>query len=103
MNYFLYNYPSRALRFPAMSENELSTAQVAARMKVSVHTVRWWCRNGLLPNAYEAQESRGAVWKIPEGALTDFQPPKKTGRPRTAKPEASQGTEKKPRKRAKKR
>ncbi len=70
-----------------MSMNELSTSQVAERMKVSVHTVRWWCRHGLLPNAREVNESRGSVWKIPESDLKGFEPPKKTGRP--PKPKAS--------------
>jgi hypothetical protein len=50
-------------------------------MSVSVHAVRFWIKRGLLPNAYEVEESRGTVWRIPEGDLKGFAPPKKTGRP----------------------
>jgi hypothetical protein len=56
-------------------------------MNVSVHSVRFWIKRGLLPNAYEMEESRGNVWMIPEGDLRGFEPPKKTGRPPKAKPE----------------
>ena len=65
-----------------MSKPDLTTAQAAERMKVSTHAVRFWIKRGLLPNAYELEESRGAVWRIPVTDLDDFEPPKKTGRPR---------------------
>lgn len=96
VNYSLYTEHPRALIFPPMSE--LSTNEVAERMNVSVHTVRWWCRNGLLPNAREVSESRGSVWKIPASDLVDFTPPKKTGRPPNAKasPAKANGATKKP-------
>lgn len=89
-----------------MSKSDLTTSQVADRMGVSVHAVRFWIKRGLLPNAYEVKESRGSVWMIPESDLKGFEPPKKTGRP--PKPKAS-GTDgkvnvkpsKKPRKRTK--
>lgn len=64
---------------------ELSTAQVAERFSVTPANVRLWCKRGLFPNAREVQESRGSVWKIPESDLKNFEPPKKTGRPRKAK------------------
>ncbi len=64
-----------------MSKSDLTTSQVAERMSVSVHAVRFWIKRGLLPNAYEVEESRGSVWMIPEGDLKGFAPPKKTGRP----------------------
>jgi hypothetical protein len=82
---FLYSGCSRALVFPAMSGTELSTTQAAKKMGVSVHTIRLWCRRGLLPHAREVQESRGSVWVIPERDLEGFEPPKKTGRPPTKK------------------
>jgi hypothetical protein len=68
-----------------MSKDELTTAQAAVRMGVSVHAVRFWIKRGLLPNAYEREESRGAVWVIPAKDLEGFTPPKKTGRPPKAK------------------
>jgi hypothetical protein len=68
-----------------MNGQELTTAQVAERLGVSVVTVRLWCRRGLFPNAYEQQTPRGAVWMIPESDLKGFEPPKKTGRPPKAK------------------
>jgi predicted ArsR family transcriptional regulator len=71
-----------------MSKVDLSTSQVAERMGVSVHAVRFWIKRGLLPNAYEVQESRGSVWMIPESDLTGFEPPKKTGRPPKTSPAA---------------
>jgi hypothetical protein len=60
-------------------------------MNVSVHSVRFWIKRGLLPNAYEMEESRGNVWMIPEGDLRGFEPPKKTGRPPKPKPGQSNG------------
>jgi 1,2-phenylacetyl-CoA epoxidase PaaB subunit len=67
-----------------MSAKDLSTSQVAERFNVTAANVRLWCQRGLLPNAYVRKESRGDVWMIPEGDLTTFEPPKKTGRPRKA-------------------
>jgi predicted ArsR family transcriptional regulator len=64
-----------------MNKSDLTTSQIAERMNVSVHAVRFWIKRGLLRGAYEVQESRGSVWMIPEGALKGFEPPKKTGRP----------------------
>jgi hypothetical protein len=72
-----------------MSKRDLTTAQVAERMSVSVHAVRFWIKRGLLPNAYEVAESRGPVWRIPESDLKGFEPPKKTGRPPKATAPAS--------------
>ncbi len=70
---------------------DLSTGQVAERFNVTPANVRLWCRRGLLPNAYELEESRGNVWMIPEEDVRGFEPPKKTGRPPKAKPAQSNG------------
>ncbi len=94
MNYFLYFPCTHGLVFPLMSKSDLTTSQVAERMNVSVHSVRFWIKRGLLPNAYEMEESRGNVWMIPEGDLRGFEPPKKTGRPPKAKPAQSSGKKK---------
>jgi hypothetical protein len=83
-----------------MSKTDLTTGQVAERMGVSVHAVRFWIKRGLLPHAYERPESRGAVWMIPESDLEGFAPPKKTGRP--PKPKGSGSGEKITVKRARK-
>ena len=77
-----------------MSKLDLTTAQVAQRMNVTVHTVRFWIKRGLLPHAYEKEESRGSVWMIPERDLEGFQPPKKTGRPPKPKDERGNGSKK---------
>ena len=69
------------LVFLTMSKPDLTTSQVAERLNVSVHAVRFWIKRGLLPNAYAKEETRGSVWMIPEGDLKGFEPPKKTGRP----------------------
>ncbi|HEY0322677.1 MAG TPA: helix-turn-helix domain-containing protein [Pyrinomonadaceae bacterium] len=100
MNCFLYTQYYRTLIFLLMSTDELSTAEVARRMNVSVHTVRWWCRHGLLPNAREVSESRGSVWKIPASDLKRFEPPKKTGRPPKPKDEDDPKARKKAREKA---
>lgn len=80
--------------------SDLTTKQVAERLKVTRHTVGVWCRRGLLPGAYEQDAGRGNVWLIPAKALEGFTPPKPTGRP-PLKPKAkSNGAA--PQKRAKK-
>lgn len=63
-----------------MSKGDLTTAEVAERLKVSVITVRQWCRRGLFPKAYEHDTPRGAVWMIPARDLLNFNAPK-PGRP----------------------
>ena len=60
---------------------DLTTKQVAERLKVTRHTVGVWCRRGLLRGAYEHDAGRGNVWLIPAKALEGFTPPKPTGRP----------------------
>ena len=67
-----------------MSE-DLSTAKVAELFNVTPSNVRLWIKRGLLPNAYEREESRGAVWMIPAKDLEGFEPPKRTGRPPKSK------------------
>lgn len=70
---------------PAMAD--LTTKEVAVRYGVLDATVRLWRRRGLFPNAYEEQTPRGPVWKIPDGDLEGFQPPKRPGRPRKHQPQ----------------
>lgn len=60
---------------------DLTTTQVADRLKVTRQTVGGWCRLGLLQGAYEEDTGRGNVWRIPPTALEGFVPPKPTGRP----------------------
>lgn len=60
---------------------DLTTKEVAARYDVEPPAVRQWCRRGLFPDAYEEEQERGTVWKIPERNLKGFEKPKKTGRP----------------------
>lgn len=74
-----------------MSVNELSTTQVAERMSVTRQQVGVWCRRKLFPNAREMHTARGLIWMIPEGDLSGFEPPKRTGRPPKAKPEHTNG------------
>lgn len=62
----------------------LTSAQVAERFGVEPRTVLNWCKAGLFPNALQGPRTgRGAIWLIPEGDLTDFEPPK-VGRPPAA-------------------
>jgi hypothetical protein len=60
---------------------DLTTTKVGERFGVSRQTVGRWCRDGLLPGAYEEDTGRGSVWLIPPAALDGFVPPKPTGRP----------------------
>jgi len=76
--------------FPAMSE-ELTTADVAERLKRPERTVRLWCKQGLLVGARAVNTPRGDYWTIPASALTNFEPPA-LGRP--AKPKPSPAPEK---------
>jgi hypothetical protein len=61
---------------------DLTTNEVAAALKVSPVTARLWCRRGLFPNAYEERTPRGSVWRVPRSDLPSFVKPKPTGRPR---------------------
>jgi hypothetical protein len=63
-----------------MAETELTAAQVAKRLGVSGASVRSWCQQGLLPNAYMHETPLGALWMIPEKDVKKFQAPK-MGRP----------------------
>ncbi|MET0624142.1 MAG: helix-turn-helix domain-containing protein [Pyrinomonadaceae bacterium] len=68
---------------------DLTTKEVAIRFGLKDAAVRQWCRKGLLPNAYEEQTPRGALWRIPEADLMGFTPPRKTGRPPKVRKEAA--------------
>jgi hypothetical protein len=65
-----------------MGKKDLTTSEVATRLKVSPITVRVWCRRGLFPNAYEQEThmARGSYWLIPETDLEGFEQPT-MGRP----------------------
>ena len=63
-----------------MSERKLTPTEVAERLKVSVITVRLWCRRGLFPHAKSIETPRGSYWEIPEGDVKDFNQPS-MGRP----------------------
>ena len=75
----------------AMSE-ELTTADVAERLKRPERTVRLWCKQGLLAGARAVTTPRGDYWMIPATALKDFAPPTLGRRPRP--PKSSPGTKK---------
>jgi hypothetical protein len=68
-----------------MSE-DLTTADVAARLDRPERTVRLWCKQGRLPGARPVTTPRGDYWLIPAAALTDFQAPER-GRPAKPKPD----------------
>ncbi len=70
-----------------MSEDELTTSQIARELSVTSATARLWCRRGLFPNARAMDTARGVIWMVPRGDLKGFEPPKPTGRP--PKPKAS--------------
>jgi Helix-turn-helix domain len=67
-----------------MSE-DLTTADVAARLDRPERTVRLWCKQGRFAGARSVTTPRGDYWLIPTAALKDFQAPER-GRP--AKPKA---------------
>jgi hypothetical protein len=81
-----------------MAGQDLTTTQVAERLKVANVTVRLWCRQGRFPNAHAVDTPRGSLWYIPERDIDSFTQPQ-PGRPPKAKPEdaptsATNGTRK---------
>ncbi|MCP9496813.1 MAG: helix-turn-helix domain-containing protein [Pyrinomonadaceae bacterium MAG19_C2-C3] len=78
-----------------MAEQDLTTTQVAERLKVANVTVRLWCRQGRFPNAHAVDTPRGSLWYIPERDINNFTQPL-PGRPPQAKPEAPSTTNGKP-------
>lgn len=69
--------------------DELTTADVAARLNRPERTVRLWCKQGRFEGARSVQTPRGDYWKIPASALKNFQEPER-GRPVT-KPKTNGG------------
>jgi hypothetical protein len=65
-----------------MSNAELTTADVAARLDRPERTVRLWCKQGRFDGARSVRTPRGDYWVIPERALKSFQEPER-GRPVT--------------------
>lgn len=65
-----------------MEVKPLTTDAVAARLGVSVSTVKAWCKRGLFPRAWKP--SPRSSWLIPESDLDGFTPPI-PGRPRRSK------------------
>jgi hypothetical protein len=82
-----------------MSDEFLTTSQVAERLGVGRSTVGLWCRQGKFPNAEQREEVIGLVWYVPASDLENFQSPK-MGRPAKAKPAEVVKATKRPRKRA---
>ncbi len=68
---------------------KLTTSEVATRLGVGKSTVNLWCNQGRFPNAESVEETRGAVWLIPETDLNGFEKPK-AGRP--PKPSSTEKT-----------
>ncbi len=67
--------------------DELTTADVAERLKRPERTVRLWCKQGLLAGARAVSTPRGDYWIIPASALKDFTPPVLGRRPAKPKDE----------------
>ena len=67
-----------------MSE-ELTTADVAAKLNTPERTVRLWCKQGRFEGARSVSTPRGDYWTIPASALKTFQKPER-GRPARPKP-----------------
>ncbi len=63
-----------------MADQELTTTEVAGRLKAADVTVRLWCRQGRFPNARLVEHPRGDYWLIPESEVKKFEPPQ-MGRP----------------------
>jgi hypothetical protein len=87
----LLNIFNLGARVPRMSERTLTSKQVAERYNVAASTARAWFLQGIIPRAQLKQTELGPVWVVPEGALTDFTPPK-AGRPRKVQPEQANST-----------
>ena len=66
-----------------MSE-ELTTADVAAKLNRPERTVRLWCKQGRFEGARSVSTPRGDYWTIPASALKTFQEPER-GRPPSKK------------------
>lgn len=89
----------KAVGFETMSE-ELTTADVAARLDAPERTVRLWCKQGRFEGARSVATPRGDYWVIPVSALKTFQKPER-GRPTTkAKAAVATKTARKSRKKA---
>jgi hypothetical protein len=70
-----------------MADQELTTTEVAGRLKAADVTVRLWCRQGRFPNARLVEHPRGDYWLIPESEVKKFEPPqigRPPGKPSTA-------------------
>jgi hypothetical protein len=79
-----------------MSE-ELTTADVAAKLNTPERTVRLWCKQGRFTGARSVNTPRGDYWIIPAAALKTFQKPERgrPAKPKAAEPKAAR-TRKKP-------
>lgn len=88
--YLLTMYDSRA-KVLHMAASELTSSEVAERLKVSPATVRLWCSQGKFKHAHLENHPRGSYWVIPERDLRGFEPPK-MGRP--AKQASKKGVKK---------
>lgn len=64
---------------------DLTTKQVAERLKVKQVTVRAWCDKGFFKNARKESSPRGDFWLIPETDLNNFELPPR-GRKKSQNP-----------------
>lgn len=64
---------------------DLTTKEVAEKLKVKQVTVRAWCDKGLFKSARKETSPRGDYWLIPEAELKGFQKPAR-GRKEAANP-----------------
>ena len=51
---------------------DLSTEQVAKKLKYSVRTVRYLIERGVFPNAYKIDPNSKSVYRIPAGDIENY-------------------------------
>jgi hypothetical protein len=91
-NFFLIIFAARG-KLRGMSDAELTTADVAARLDSPERTVRLWCKQGRFEGARAVSTPRGDYWIIPASALKTFQKPER-GRPTTKAKASKKGGKK---------
>jgi len=66
-----------------MSEQFLTTRDIASRFGVSIKTVAAWCRAGLFIGAFQVNlaTGKGKAWLVPTASINAFERPK-MGRPK---------------------
>ena len=68
-----------------MTDQFLTTRDIAERLGISIKTAAAWCRAGRFPGAFQVNIStgRGRAWLVPAGDLENFERPA-MGRPKDA-------------------